>query len=135
VTARLAAPALFIALAIAACAPTVHVSLPPDATAREVLDTYLAAIVRGDCATGRALATATFREGNGDLCGAVRVTHASVDADAPTRPNDAETVFATTLTTGGSSDGTVPAGDITWFYVLDRQNDGSWRISGGGSGP
>lgn len=53
----------------------------------------------------------------------------------PATPISDEVVFATTLTTGGSTDGSVPASDITWFYTLDRQPDGAWRISSGGSGP
>ena len=46
-----------------------------------------------------------------------------------------EVVFAKTLTTTGTSDGSVPTGDITWFYALDRTHGGAWRIAGGGSGP
>jgi hypothetical protein len=47
----------------------------------------------------------------------------------------AETEFNTTLTTTGTDDGTVPPGDVTWFFVLRQQSNGAWRLIGGGSGP
>lgn len=80
------------------------------------------------------LATATFSKGNGELCGEARVDGFRIMGD-PATPSSDEVVFATTLTTGGSTDGSVPAGDMTWFYTLERQPGGAWRITGGGSGP
>ena len=90
-----------------------------------VLNAYLDAIASGDCATGRTFATESFRKGNGELCGAVRVEAVRIQPRQPAGTAD-ELVFATTLTTGGSQDGSVPAGEITWFYDLKRQVDGTW---------
>ena len=131
--------ALLTLAATAACSPATPVtsaaSLPPASAAPEVvLDAYLRALVAGDCETGRKLATATFVKGNVELCGDTQVSAYRIQPE-PARPSADETVFATTLTTSGTADGTVQAGDRTWFYSLDRQHDGSWRIVGGGSGP
>ena len=44
--------------------------------------------------------------------------------------------YSTTLTiTRGSGDGSVAAGERIWFYQLDQQPSGAWRLTGGGSGP
>lgn len=110
-------------------------ALPPISAGPEVvLDRYLGALVAGDCDTGRKLATETFRKGNGELCGATRVSAYRMEP-VPARPSSEEVVFATNLTTTGSDDGSIEPGPLIWFYSLDRQPDGSWRIVGGGSGP
>lgn len=110
-------------------------ALPPTSAGPEVvLDAYLRALRAGDCDTGRKLATATFVKGNGELCGATHVSAYQINPE-PARPSPDETVFGTTLTTTGTADGSIQAGEITWFYSLGRQPDGSWRIVGGGSGP
>ena len=123
-----------LALLVAACAPAV--SLPTDSASPEVvLDTYLRALVAGDCSTASKLGVGAFKDrGSGNLCGDTRVSAYGLLGD-PARPSSGEQVFATTLTTTGSADGTVPAGEITWFFTLRYQPDGSWRITGGGSGP
>lgn len=129
-----------LALAVvAACAPAAPgasaASLPTASAAPEVvLDAYLRALVAGDCDTGRKLVTTTFVKGNGELCGDTQVSAYRIQPE-PARPSADEAVFATTLTTSGTADRAVQAGDIIWFYSLDRQPDGSWRIVGGGSGP
>lgn len=126
--------AVILAGAVAACGGS-SFTIPPDSAAPAVvLDAYLRALQAGDCAAGRALGTATFRPGNGELCGATKVSAFRVTGD-PATPSSDEVVFATVLTTSGSSDGSVPAGDIIWFYSLDRQPNGAWRLAGGGSGP
>ena len=108
-------------------------SLPTDAAPAAVLDTYLRALRSGDCESAHALATSTFTAGNGELCG-----HLTVKSYTPVRgpatPNDREVVFATNLVTQGG-DASMPDGLHTWFYTLDRQADGPWRLVGGGSGP
>lgn len=125
--------ALLLALSSAACAPAV--ALPLDSAGPEViLDTYLRALVAGDCDTGRKLATDTFRKGNGELCGGTRVTAYRIDP-VPARPSPEEIVFSTNLTTSGSDDGSILPGELGWFYSLDHQPNGSWRVVGGGSGP
>ena len=94
---------------------------------------YLVALKAGDCRSAHALATSSFARGNGELCGDLDVT-AYTTPQGPATPNDHEVVYATTLTTKGG-DETVPDGQHIWFYSLDRQPDGSWRLAGGGSGP
>lgn len=122
-----------LVLVLTACHPAVAV--PPDSAAPEVvLDTYLRALVAGDCDTGRKLATATFGKGSGELCGATRVSAYRIDA-GPARPSADEVVYSTILTTTGSDDGSIEPGETMWFYSIDRQAIGAWRISGGGSGP
>lgn len=103
---------------------------PPEA----VLDAYLAALLAGDCETARLFTTSTFTIGSGELCGGATVLEVEVHPAGPARPSDDEVVFATTLAiTGG--DASMPDGEQPWFYVLGRQPDGSWRLTGGGSGP
>ena len=124
-------------LALAACGGTSSsdaISLPPaGASASVVLDTYLRALVAGDCTTAHALAASTFVVGNGELCGDVKVAACSLSGD-PATPSTNEVVYATALITDGSSEGALEAGKTTWFYDLQRQ-DGEWKLVGGGSGP
>jgi cellulase/cellobiase CelA1 len=131
--------ALLTLAATAACSPAAPVpsaaTLPPPTAAPEVvLDAYLRALVAGDCDTGRKLATATFAKGNGELCGDTHVSAYQINP-VPARPNAGEVVFSTTVTTTGTADGSILPGAMTWFYSLDQQPDGSWRLVGGGSGP
>jgi hypothetical protein len=124
---------MILAAALAACAGSSFV--PPDsAEPAVVLAVYLRALQAGDCTAGRALGTATFRVGNGELCGATTVTAIRVTGD-PATPSGDEVVFATVLTTTGTRDRSVRAGDTIWFYSLDRQPNGAWRLAGGGTGP
>jgi hypothetical protein len=125
---------LLVAVAIAGCG-NAFVVPPASAGPAVVLHAYLDGLVAGNCDAGKVLGTSTFVLGNGELCGATHVRAYSVAPGEPAMPNPNEAVFATTLTTDGSRDGSVPAGDMTWFYTLERQPDGSWRITGGGSGP
>jgi hypothetical protein len=129
--------ALLTVVAGASCspAPGAAFSMPPtSAGADVVLDAYLRALVASDCADGRKLTTATFVAGNGELCGDTRVSDYKVNP-VPARPNSTEAVYVTTITTSGTSDGSVAFGSMTWFYDLVQQPDGAWRIVGGGSGP
>lgn len=125
--------ALLVGLIVIACAslrPVPSIGAPP----RDVLVAYLDALVANDCASARQFVVQTFTKGSGELCGAVRVTRASIVDGDPAMPNPTEVEFATTLTTNGDG-ASIPPGDITWFVVLDRQPNGAWRITGGGSGP
>jgi hypothetical protein len=120
-------------LAMSACVP--GGALPPVSAGPEVvLDAYLRALEAGDCVKGQRLATLTFVKGNGELCGDTHVSAYEIGPE-PARPSSEEAVFAATLTTTGTADGSIQAGEIIWFYSLRRQADGSWRIVGGGSGP
>ncbi|PKW27628.1 hypothetical protein [Phycicoccus duodecadis] len=105
---------------------------PADAPARVVLDAYLRALEAGDCDAARALSTGAFARGSGDLCGDVRVSSARVTEPAATPAPDHVT-YATVLVTEGGDD-TLPGGETTWFYSLERTG-GGWRLVGGGSGP
>ena len=133
--------ALLTLAAFAACAPappaapTASADSPATVSDRPevVLDAYLKALVAGDCETGRMLVTARFRIGTGELCGVTHVSAYRINAE-PARPPE-ELIFATILTTTGTADGSIQAGALTWFYSLVQQPDGSWRITGGGSGP
>lgn len=131
---RLGAGLITAGLIVAACAgPTF--SMPPDSAPPEVVvATYLRALVAGDCTAGKMLGAATFRVGNGELCGATSVSSFTIEGPGPDA-NATEWVFATTLVTTGTADGSVQSGRIAWFYDLRRQPNGSWRLMGGGAGP
>lgn len=103
------------------------------ASASVVLHTYLRALVAGDCDAAHALAESSFSIGNGELCGDVRVSAFSLRGGGAT-PEADDVVYATVLTTGGSSDGSIRPGKTTWFYDLERHG-GEWKLVGGGSGP
>lgn len=110
------------------------VALPSSgASPSQVLSTYLQALQAGDCDTAHALATSTFVFGNGELCGNVDLKTFKVDGGAPVA--DGEITFATQMVTDGSGDRSIPPGDLTWFYSLKKQPNGSWRLVSGGSGP
>jgi hypothetical protein len=106
---------------------------PPGATPSAVLATYLRALVAGDCATAHAAGTSSFAADPAELCGEVRISAFSVRED-PAAPGPNEVVHMTTLTTNGSSDGTIARGETAWFYRLEREG-GEWRLVSGGSGP
>ena len=121
-------------LLLASCGAS-KLTAPPAAAAPEVvLRAYLEALVRSDCSAGRAVGTASFGFGSGELCGHTTVTAYTISIP-PATPNATEAVFATSLTTTGTADGSVQPGSLTWFYDLKRQPSGEWRIVGGGSGP
>jgi len=102
-------------------------SAPPEA----VLAAYLTALMAGDCETGRALATSTFVVGDGELCGTLRVTSATVDGD-PVKDSDRSVlVFVTLVVSGGGA--AMPDGAHDWTYMLERLANGAWRLSGGGA--
>ena len=106
---------------------------PQGASPSVVLDTYLRALVAGDCATARAAVTSAFATHPAQLCGEVRVSAFSVRED-PATPGPNEVIYMTTLTTHGSGDGSITRGDTEWFYGLEREG-GEWRLASGGSGP
>ena len=116
------------------CAEPTDMTPPVAGPPIVVLKLYLEALVRGDCGAGKALGTGTFRFGNGELCGSTTVTSATIDGE-PATPNAEQVVFATTLVTTGTDDRSIAPGEMTWFYTLRLQADGTWRITGGGSGP
>jgi hypothetical protein len=125
---------IVVAILVASCSASTF-SPPPDSAGPDVvLRAYLDGLVKGDCSAGRLLGIATFDASNGDLCGHTNVRSYTV-LGAPPPPNTTEAVFATTLVTSGTPDGSIQPGSLTWFYQLKRQPSGSWRLAGGGSGP
>lgn len=136
---RLGTTAVTLVLGSALLAMTGCGASPPDrasapgSPARAVLETYLRALVKGDCATAHAAAAPTFSAHRGELCGHVVVSAFSVRED-PATPGPNDVIYATVLTTNGSSDGTIARGETDWFYQLERQG-GEWRIVSGGTGP
>ena len=123
-------------LALTGCAAASRDSAsppPPGAPPSVVLETYLRALVAGDCASAHAAATSTFATDPAELCGEVRVSAFSIRGD-PATPDPNEVVYMTILTTSGSSDGTIARGETDWFYGLEREG-GEWRLVSGGSGP
>lgn len=92
-------------------------------------------LIAGNCNAGRQLTTGTFVVGNGELCGATQVTSYSISRQPVTPSAATDVTFATNLITTGTTDGSIRPGTLTWFYSLKLQADGSWRITGGGSGP
>jgi len=130
---RLARALLLVAVVFAGCTQSTLV-VPGALDPRANLRLYLDAVVAGNCDAARAMTTASFTVGNGDLCGITRIMAYSI-ADQPARPNDNEVVYAATITTAGG-DASMPDGPHTWFYTLTRlATNGEWRISGGGTGP
>lgn len=105
-------------------------------TPLSVVTGYLTAARAGQCEEAAAVYWSTpDREGpRGDLC---EFTISAFDVGSHQEPSATERtdVVSVLLTTDGSPDDTVPPGRIVWFYVLDRQPDGTWRITEGGSGP
>jgi hypothetical protein len=137
---RGAAVGLALLLSLAACgAPADPTSgglaIPPDSAPPDVvLRAYLEAIRAGDCATARHFVNvATFRTGTGEICGALHL-QAYRPNGQPLTPNPNEVLFGMTLTSDGSSDGSIPAGEFLWTYDLVRQPGGAWRIVGAGQG-
>jgi hypothetical protein len=129
--------AFALALMLASCVAELWPSGtdPVDlANPASVLNAYLQAFLAGDCPTARRFAAPTFTPSNGELCGAVVVTAIRVHPNGPAGTGG-ELVYSTTLTTNGSRDGSIDPGDTIWFYDLQRQGDGRWLLTGGGSGP
>jgi hypothetical protein len=136
--ARAAALAAACLLCASGCGRESTIRLPdPDAPPDVVLVTYLQALRAGDCPTAQSLVTSTFTIGNGELCGALDVVSFRQPSSPPSATHgdgDGEVVFSTVLTVRGG-DVSMPDGEHVWFYVLRQQDDGEWRLVGGGSGP
>jgi hypothetical protein len=99
-----------------------------------VLGECLGAWRAGDCIGASRLTTATFAAHRAKQCDAIHLMAYSINP-TPARPDPALAEYAVRLTTGGSPDGTVPPGAVTWFFSLARQPDGTWRLSDAGGGP
>lgn len=101
-----------------------------------VVTGYLTAARAGN----RADAAATYWERprddgqRGDLC-EDGLSDSDVSAHEGLSSCATSDVVAATLTTSGSSDEIVAPGRVVWFFQLERQSDGTWRISSGRSSP
>jgi hypothetical protein len=128
-----------ILVALAGCGPgpggrSDVVAMPPDtASPLEVLGAYLGAMRNGDCPTAHRLFVEPIGVRNGDLCGAVTLFSYRLTGN-PLPHGATEIIYGTTLTTGGSGDGSIPAGDFLWNYDLVQQPNGAWRIVSAGQG-
>jgi hypothetical protein len=127
--------ALLLAVSFAGCGRSAFRPPPDSAGPEVVLRVYLDELQAGDCAATQTLAISTFRPGNGELCGITNVSAYEIGGEPATVPGATEVVFAASLTTTGTDDGSLRAGSITWFYSLKRQASGAWRLAGGGTGP
>jgi hypothetical protein len=117
---------------VAGCAGPSVTAPPASAAPSVVLETYLRAFEAGDCGAGRQMWQGSGA--GGDLCGATALS-AYQFTGPPATPSPTEVEYAVELTTTGTGDGSVQAGQTLWFFQLDRQADGSWRITQAGSGP
>jgi hypothetical protein len=95
-----------------------------------VLDTYLQALVAGDCAAAGAMET-------DQLAGECDTTIRKFAFDhsrsfSPSfAPDSVQFVVSVTVNgLGGGLDG-----DHNWFYWLARQPNGTWLVTSAGSGP
>ncbi|MGN6243534.1 MAG: hypothetical protein ACTHQ3_07645 [Motilibacteraceae bacterium] len=121
-------------MALVGCSSTgAAASLPRDASALSVVDAYLTDVASKDCGSAQHVAAATFTRSNGDICGAVKLTAYSVDAE-PRSSSPGNVVFTAHITVRGGSASGFSSGRTLWFLSLERQ-DGQWKLTGGGSGP
>ena len=95
-----------------------------------VLKAYRDGAIAGQCAV-RVPRTTTFTSGNGDLCGATRITAYEI-VSVTAGPTGASA--SARITQHGSGDGSIPWGTITWFYGFERTDEG-YALARGGSGP
>ena len=122
---------LMLCCAFAGCGGHATVSIPPTTAPSDVvLDTYLQALVAGDCAAARAMET-------GQLAGECNTTIRKYAFDhgrsfSPSfAPDSVQFVVSVTVSgVGGGLDG-----DHNWFYWLARQPNGPWRVTSAGTGP
>jgi hypothetical protein len=110
--------------------PTIHTPNGAAAgAATQVLNEYLGFVRQGSCPAAAGLYVGAY----GNLCGVLTLSEFTVGQAAAV--GDRQLDIPATLTTSGSRDGTIPAGTVTWFFVLTQQSDGDWRIADAGSGP
>ena len=129
---RLLAGVLLLGAAFTGCGGAHStVSIPPATAASDVvLDSYLQALVAGDCAAARAMETGQF---TGECDTSIR--RYAFDHSRSFSPSFApDTVqYVVSLTVSGVGGGF--DGDHNWFYWLARQPNGAWQVTSAGSGP
>ena len=128
-----------MALAVAGCgSAATRVPLPSEpAPPRTILLAYLDALVDGDCATARALAAPGLNGyPAGIWCDRPRVIdyRAPSPSDAPGGDPSSQLVYAVEINVT-RGDESLPDGWRLWFFQLEPQPDGVWRVTSSGSGP
>lgn len=114
-------------------APTAPPILRDDAGPRDLLEVFLKTLVIGDCAAARKLSTPSGFAQVGGFCQRIHVVDFTILGDGASVGPD-EVTFATELAIERGDD-SLPAGDHTIFFSLERQPGGPWRVTGGGTGP
>lgn len=129
--AGLVAGAVAAALALASCAQSRSVEIPPaDAAPETVVETLIAAINARDADAVRAVGTTAFAEQVIDTW--FGVTFEDVSVDTPLPPAEADTgVYVHIDAVLHGTDGSLPNGELVgWGYFLTRQDTGSrWLVS------
>jgi hypothetical protein len=115
----------------AGCSGHASISLPPTSAPSDVvLDTYLQALVAGDCVAARAMEI-------GQLAGECNtsIRKYSFDHNRSFSPSFApdSVQYVVSLTVSGVGGGL--DGDHNWFYWLAHQPNGAWLVTSAGTGP
>jgi hypothetical protein len=123
---------LLLGAALAGCGGAhTTVSIPARTAASDVvLDSYLQALVAGDCAVARAMEADQLA---GECNTSIR--RYSFDHNRPFTPSfapdTAQYVVSVTMSGGGGG----LDGDYNLFYWLARQINGAWLVTSAGTGP
>lgn len=121
-----------LALVLGGCAGPSITAPPVSASASAVLEAYLRAFEAGDCGAAGQVWKGSGEDGN--LCGSTTLSRYQFTGP-PATPSATEVEYAIDLTTTGTGEGSIQPGETLWFFILDRQANGAWRITSGGSGP
>jgi len=134
--AGLVAGAVAAALALASCAQSAPVQIPPaDAAPGTVVQTLIAAINARDADAVRAVSTPVFAEQVTDTWFGVTFEDLSIDTAPDVAEADTEVYVHIDAVLRGT-DGSLPNGELLgWGYFLTRQDSGSrWLVSAQGAG-
>lgn len=130
---------IVLAVVLAGCTTSAtRVPLPSEPAApRTILLAYLDALVAGACASARALAAPGLNGfGGGIWCDRPRVIdyRAPFPSDQPGGDPSSQLVYAVEINVMGG-DQSLPDGWRVWFFLLEPQPGGMWRVTSTGSGP
>jgi hypothetical protein len=125
-----------VVLAVSSCA-RVDVPTPPDeATPEQVVRAYADAVHAGDCATAQALVSDRRQSWCGDTDITALTVTGTTEERRTTESGDGpmiRRVWVDLTPRGG--DGSLPDGEVSWSYLLDRTGpNGAWRIYDQGMG-
>lgn len=122
-----------VLLAVGGCTrpgPVEVIAGPPD----QVIDAYLRAVEATDCDGAKLYETPVLAAADGGLCGKLEITDFRIDPANTGDPRE-RSYFTQITTPTGFADGSVEPGLFDWFIFVERQPDGAWLVSGGGSSP